>query len=127
MCFLGFSAWGLTVVVGSEIDFVLLCFSIWAASSTFWEGMTQSEEVVKGSLFAGVLPFSQAIVSASCLAGTFRNGMQGEFGIHDGVFASVALLDWLGGDFMEPLASYCVTTATEGLQQPAAAACLCCV
>ena len=84
--------------------------------------MTQSEEVVKGSLFAGVLSFSRAIVSASCLAGTCRNWMQGEFGIHDGVFALVALVDWSGGDFMELLAFCCVTTATGGLQQPAAAA-----
>ena len=51
-----------------------------------------------------------------------RNGVQGEFGIHDGVFALVALFDWLGGDFMENLAFCCVTTATGLLLQQAAAA-----
>ena len=55
---------------------------------------------VEGFLFAGpscVLLLSQALVSAACLAGAFHNVMQGEFGIHDGVCASVALLDWSVG------------------------------
>ena len=87
--------------------------------------MTQRTVVVYGSMFAGpscLLPFSQAIVSAACLAGAFRNGMQGEFGIHGGVFAMVALFALLFGDFMKPLAFCCVTTATELLLLEAAAA-----
>ena len=88
--------------------------------------------MVKGYLCTGassVLPSSQALVSAACLAGAYRNTLLGVVGIRasvaasDGVFALVALFVWLVGDMMELLTCGCVPEpATEELQRPAAAA-----
>ena len=134
-----------------------LRLSLFSASPTallrlsFWEGMIQSKEVVKESLFAGpscLFPCSQAILSAVFLAGFLSNGMLDVSGIHGGVYVLApaielllqqaaaascggalqgifkleALFFWLVLDVTRTFVLECLATATELLLQQAAAA-----
>ena len=118
----------------------------------FWEGMFQSKEVVKESLFSGpscLFSGSQAILSAVFLAG-LPHGMLDVSGTHGGVFVLVpafmlllqqaaaasccgafqgilkleALFFWLVLDVVNTFVLECSATATELLLQTSGS-CIC--
>ena len=73
---LGVSPWLLDL----RLSLFFFAFPSALLRRSFWEGMIQSKEVVKESLFAGpscLFPCSQAIMSAVFLAGVLCNGMPG--------------------------------------------------